>query len=172
MDTDGFNASSGGMKSLVGRSAVVGSIVEFLTLGGIGMWVVGEAGVGKSAVAKAVEEFLGSGFPLVRLSASPSLASVPFGALAPLLKEISVEDISSPLAVIRSVTRSLRRLQDSGPLIPIVIVDDAHVLDGSSAAILAQVVSAGNARLFALSRPVPGIPAEIVDLWREGLVSR
>lgn len=172
MDRDALNADSHRVKSLVGRTRLVDSIVEALTLNGVGIWLVGEAGLGKSAVAKAVEESLESGVPCLRLTASRALMPVPFGALSPLLNELSVEDITSPLAIMRSAIRSLRQLPRGPASTPIVIVDDAHLLDAGSMAILSQLVSAGEARLFALSRAVPGIPGEIVELWREGLVTR
>ncbi len=165
-----FRSSSG--LPLVGRSTAIASIVNCLNLEKRGVLVVADAGLGKSAVVKALETSLNPGSRYIRLSASRSLQSVPFGALAPLLSSLAVEDIRSPVAVVGTVIRSLKQLPGKKSSVPIVIVDDAHVLDESSAAVLAQVVSAGAGRLVALSRPVPGPPDEIAALWREGLLRR
>lgn len=157
---------------LVGRSTALRSMLDCLIREETGLLVVAEAGLGKSAVAKALASSLHPGSRYIILPASRSLQSVPFGALAPLLDSLAVEDSRSPIAVVRTVIRSLKQLPGKKTSIPIVIVDDAHVLDESSAAILGQIVSAGAGQLVALSRPVPGPPDEIVALWREGLLRR
>lgn len=172
MGTGAFDHHCSGAESLVGRSVVISDIAGALTAESISIWVVGAPGVGKTAVAGAVEQSLGSGLPFVHLAASSSLSTVPFGALVPLLGELSVRDISSPLAVIRRTVRSLKQISGRKPEVPIIMVDDAHFLDEGSAAILAQVVTAGEGRLFALSRDMPRVPEDIVGLWRDGMVRR
>lgn len=159
---------------LVGRARLVEDIVAALDeSGGFGVMIVGAAGMGKTAVARSVLKRLNWTAPVLRITGGPSLRSIPFGALAPYLHTLSVADAGSPVAVLRAVLghltgESTGRTQHP----PLLVIDDAHELDSSSSALLAQLVSARRAKVLVMSRDVTTAPVEFRSLGADGLLAR
>lgn len=157
---------------LVGRDEVLTAVLRSLVpANGAGSVVVGESGLGKTAIADTVEALLGKTQPTFRISGSPSLSTVPFGALAPYVSSLPVADITSSLAVLHTVMAAVEQAA-SGRNTPVLVVDDAHDLDDASTSVIAQVVTSGAAQLLALANPEQGLPAEIAALWNDGLLVR
>ncbi|WP_026819299.1 helix-turn-helix transcriptional regulator [Arthrobacter castelli] len=158
---------------LVGRSHAISTILGHLRGAETpGVLVVGDPGMGKTAVAQAVMASLTPDDGCVRLTAGPSLSRIPFGALTPLLTRMSVADVSSPEAVVRGVREYLLEMNRRNRRAPVIIADDAHALDEESATVLSQLVGSGVARLLVLARAAPGPPDELLSLWRDGLLDR
>ena len=104
-----------------------------------GAVVVGDAGIGKSHVARAIAARLRTrGARVEHLLATEAASTVPFGALAGLLEPAS-EASGDLLDVLRTAGTRLARLA-RGALFAMV-VDDAHRLDPASAALLLQLVT-------------------------------
>lgn len=129
-------------------------------------------GIGKSMLTEAVTERLSAEMIIVQIHGSSSLASVPFGVLAPYTAELNAEDSVSPVAVLRSVWRYFEKLKASKDAPLLVLVDDAHHLDESTASIVADMISAGWATVLAAGRPRPGLPQPLAQLWYDGLADR
>jgi DNA-binding CsgD family transcriptional regulator len=159
--------------ALVGRTETIDGIVAALHVpAGFGAMVVGEPGVGKTALARAVVQRLGESVAVFSITGGTSLRRIPFGALAPYLQGLSVEDVGSPVAILRSLMKHLPAPQGRAQETPLFVVDDAHELDESTCALLAQLVSARRAKLLVLSRATPHPPAEFLALSRDGLLVR
>jgi DNA-binding CsgD family transcriptional regulator/tetratricopeptide (TPR) repeat protein len=107
----------------------------------------GAAGAGKTRLA---EECLASvaerGFVVAQATASAAAGSVPLGAVAHLLP--AGVDLSDPVAGFAAVAASLRRAGGRR----VVLLDDLHLLDGTSAVLLRQLMDAGVLRLLATVR--------------------
>ena len=137
--------------------------------------VVGEAGVGKSALLGYAEE-QASGMQLLRARGVQSEAQIPFGGLLELLRPALplIGRIPGPQAAALESALALRRASahgrfavgaatlsllaaysDAAPVA--VLVDDAHWLDGSSA----------DALLFAFRRLIAD-PVAVILAVREG----
>ncbi|WP_159615763.1 helix-turn-helix transcriptional regulator [Arthrobacter zhaoguopingii] len=158
---------------LVGRSKIIDGILTALhDPAGFGAMVVGEPGVGKTALARAVVQQLGGAAEVFPITGGSSLRRIPFGALSPYLQGLSVEEVGSPVAILRSLMKHLPAPRGRSPHLPLFVVDDAHELDESTCALLAQLVSARRARLLILSRAAPHPPAEFLALSRDGLLMR
>ncbi|MET8100370.1 LuxR C-terminal-related transcriptional regulator [Streptomyces sp. NPDC005236] len=133
---------------LVGRQSHLDSFRKELSDGRIRGWLVcGPAGVGKTRLT---EEFLGLAAAAerrtVKAVASRAAAQVPLGAIAHILP--ASVDMTDPVQGFRAVAEALSGL----PQPTVVLVDDLHLLDNSSAALLGQLLDSGTIVLIGTAR--------------------
>jgi DNA-binding CsgD family transcriptional regulator len=135
-----------------------------------GAVIVGEAGIGKSHVARAVAARLRTrGARVEHVLATEAASTVPFGALAGLLEPAS-EASGDLLDVLRTAGARLARLARGAPLA--VVVDDAHRLDPASAALLLQLVTRHGIRVLATVRAGVPVPDAVTSLWKDAALLR
>ncbi len=153
---------------LVARSAEVEAVTRAVEFGA-GAVISGDAGVGKTALAGAVADGLAErGAAVVRVQATAAGRSIPFAALGPLLPADTPG--FHPALMPSMVLRSLSGMSGRGR--PVLLVDDAQLLDDHSAAALLIVLQQGGARALVTVR-TGGRPADAVTaLWKEGLLER
>ncbi|MBU9766262.1 ATP-binding protein [Mycobacterium sp. TNTM28] len=126
-----------------------------------GAALLGPAGVGKTSVARTAAEHLASDFRrVVWITGTESTAAVPFAAVSHL--------IDIPAA--GRTADVLRAARDALGSDLLLIVDDAHLLDRLSAALVHQLAVSGAATLI-LTASTPA-PDDIAALWDDGLVNR
>lgn len=135
-----------------------------------GLVLAGMAGVGKTRLAlEALGSARAQGLVAEWAVATKSAASIPFGALAHLLP---VRDAlsSNRLALLQWSADALVARADGGRLV--LGVDDAHLLDDASAALVHQLVLTD--RVFPVVTVRTGEPTAdpIVSLWKDGLATR
>jgi DNA-binding NarL/FixJ family response regulator len=136
---------------------------------GAGVLLVGEAGIGKTALAAAVIDQLPTP-PLARLVATAAGRSIPFGALSSLLP-LDLTAIH-PALVVQQLTTRLRHSAGPRRVPPVLVVDDAQLLDPQSAAALLTLVTSGTLRLLATVRSGSDPSDAVTALWKEHLVER
>ena len=126
-----------------------------------GAVLIGPAGVGKTTLARAAAERLASEFSRVDwVTATRPAAAIPFAAFRQL---IDVPDTGKTAEVLRSAREAL----GDGRLL---VVDDAHLLDRLSAALVYQLAVSGAASLIVTVAPNgPGLD-EISALWHDDLL--
>lgn len=126
-----------------------------------GAALLGPPGVGKTALARTAAEHLGPDFGrVVWITGTESAAAVPFAAVAQLI-DVPVTGRSA------DVLRAAREALGSDLLL---IVDDAHLLDKLSAALVYQLAVSGAAALVVTASAQA--PAHVAALWEDGLVNR
>jgi hypothetical protein len=129
--------------------------------------IAGGAGVGKSRLLEAAAEGARAGGVRVLppVLATRAAAAIPFGAFAELVPD-SIASLTGP-ALLRAVTASLRRHgQDGRP--PLLVVDDAHLLDAASAALVLNLATAGGAVVMVVTlRSGEPCPDAITALWKD-----
>ncbi|MCW2898576.1 MAG: LuxR family transcriptional regulator [Streptosporangiaceae bacterium] len=141
------------------------SILSGRSAGGVA--VAGPAGVGKSRLAAEALSALEQ-FTVVRVEATTAAAQIPFGAFAHLLPaQPPVSGIVNP---IRWATEALRAGAGEGTLL--LAVDDAHLLDPASAALVHHLVLHRKARLLATVRSGRRAADPVVALWKDDLIHR
>ncbi len=135
---------------------------------GIGLAILGPAGVGKSRVlhevaARADE----SSMTVLSIVASASTRSIPFAPFVELLPAGPTQD---ELMMLTAARATLEQLGQSGGVV--LAIDDAHQLDRVSLAFLLSVVSSHAATVVMTSRTGEPMPSDLVDLWTNGVVER
>ncbi len=158
---------------LVGCSELVASIGTALQHPDrLGVLLAGDAGLGKSTLARAVLRHLGPTVTPYWIFPAAAMAELPFGALAPYLDSFPLPESESWLSVLHRMERVLGRRLDAGEPQALVIVEDAWNLDTDSSKVLAQLAVSGLLKLLVLSRPRSGPSAAFHSLWDEGMLRR
>lgn len=132
---------------------------------GASVILTGEAGTGKTRLAQAV---LADADPqrvwTLRAAGSEAAATIPFGALAPLLPPIEAQP--GALALLGAVRQDLDARV--GDRLIVLHVDDLQLLDPGSATLLHQLVTTGTCRLLGTARSGTPVPDAVESLWRDG----
>ncbi|MHA7287367.1 AAA family ATPase [Arthrobacter sp. MDT3-44] len=156
---------------LVGREWLLSRLLdEFRGPSGFGVVLLGEAGVGKTAVADAFVAELDPSTTVLPVTGSAVLTDVQFGALSAYLYGLPPEDLVRPVAVMRRLVQHLSGTAPSGAELPLLLVDDAHDLDAGTVGLLAQLVGGRKVRALILTRSVPGLPPGFEELASDGLL--
>lgn len=155
---------------LIGRDREVERVAAAWQRGSGGVVLAGEAGVGKSRVAReALRRADALGHATAAVIATRAAAELPLGALAALL----------PIADTRPgrredlIQRAVAAISGPGPGKRLMLlVDDAHLLDAPSAAVLLELTASNRAFVVATVRTGLPAPDAVVALWREGIAER
>ena len=156
---------------LVGRNEELAAILEAIgATERIGVVVAGEAGVGKTRLAREVLAMARARGLATRWAvATQAAATIPLGALAQLLPDLG-ERTPSQAQLLRGAAAALQEQAGSRRLV--LGVDDAHLLDDSSAALVQQLAAAPHVFVLATLRSGEPAPDPIIALWKDGLAER
>ena len=127
-----------------------------------GIVVIGDAGVGKTTLARLVTRSLPS--PVRWVAGTESARSIPLGVFAHLAGSATSRD---PVGVLAAARENI--LADGRSVIG---VDDAHLLDQLSATLLHQLALDGSVRIVATVRTGESVPDAITSLWKDGYLQR
>ncbi len=156
---------------LVGRRAEVEALRAVIgDVGANGVVLAGAAGVGKTRLAReALAQAEAAGRDVEWVAATRAAASIPFGAVSQLLppSERSGDDR------LNTLRRAAALFAERGHGRPLVLaIDDAHLLDDASAALVHLLVLRGLALVLATVRTGAPAPDSVVALWKDGLARR
>ncbi|MCY0904965.1 LuxR C-terminal-related transcriptional regulator [Arthrobacter sp. H14-L1] len=156
----------------VDRGGILAAVVQSLRSKDCpAVFVVADMGLGASSLLHRLGDEIDGEVAIVAIHSSPSLTQVPYGALAPYLRDASPADMSSPIALLRTLWAQFQLGEESAKPV-LLLIDDAHALDDATAGLVAQLVLAGWAKLAASCKPNPGIPGPLLELWRDGAAER
>ncbi len=127
-----------------------------------GIVLIGDAGVGKTTLARLVTQSLGVRVQWV--AATESARSIPLGVFAHLVGTATSRD---PVAFLSTARESIIAEGHS-----VIGVDDAHLLDELSATLLHQLALDGSVRIVATVRTGETVPDAITTLWKDGYLRR
>lgn len=140
---------------------------------GPGVVVAGPPGVGKTRLAvECLREAEQAGLAIFRTTATRSAATLPFGAMAPLLpvggRSLgAVDDLADLLR--RTATELI---EQAGDRRVVLSVDNAHLLDDASATLVHQLAATGAACVLVTALTGLRAPDPVQALWRDRLVER
>src|SRR3954465_474394 len=99
----------------------------------------GAAGVGKTRLAQeSLDQAAAAGHPHARATATRAASRIPFAAIAHLLPMPPAQ--TDPMAVFAALRAALRNRAAGGTGRFVLLVDDLHLLDATSAALLGQLL--------------------------------
>lgn len=141
-----------------GRTGETARAVAALRTSGA-VLLVGEAGAGKTHLARALAP------DALWITGTPATAALPFGALSAYLPRSPGGDVPAAL---------LKRLSDRVHRGCFVVVDDAHLLDDGSAALLADLCALAAAPVWFIvgARDGMGVPDRLTRLGSGGRTPR
>jgi DNA-binding CsgD family transcriptional regulator/type II secretory pathway predicted ATPase ExeA len=154
----------------VGRTAELARADSLLSAG-TGVVIAGEAGIGKSALARQIMRRAASrGARAGLVEGHAAAADIPFGALAGVLADVmGSEPPVHPSEVARRIPGALGAAPGDQV---VLVVDDAHLLDDSSAKVL-LVLASGRTATVVMTISQPGSPrGGVRRLWLDGLCER
>ncbi|WP_199743854.1 LuxR family transcriptional regulator [Verrucosispora sp. FIM060022] len=135
---------------------------------GRGMFFTGSAGIGKSRLLReGMAALPAESYAVWWIAASATTAAMPFGGLVQVLPVEQPQGLS-PAGILRWAVDVLQQ-QAAGRRI-VLAVDDAHLLDPPSAALVHLVARSENACVVGTLRDGEQIPLPIRALWTDGLV--
>jgi hypothetical protein len=159
---------------LVGRDRLIEDIERSYRTqcnngGCAGVVMLGRAGVGRTRLAReAVAHLSRSGCASWSTIVTRSASGTPLGALAPL----PVTGDPPPDNRIDALTAMATRADAAPDLRPVVAIDDAHLLDDASAALVLRVAAENRAFLILTARAHEPMPDAVTALWMTGLAQR
>lgn len=151
-----------------GRAGEVARIVSGLVDSDsyFGVVVAGEAGVGKSRLAREVLSAVSDRCETRWVVASRSGRALPLGAFSEWIHEAG----SDPTLLVSSVIDALTGSRGDRPVV--IGLDDAHQLDDLSAFVVHQLVHRRLAKIVATVRNRENAPDAITALWKDSYVER
>ncbi|OBI34838.1 helix-turn-helix transcriptional regulator [Mycobacterium colombiense] len=130
-----------------------------------GVVLVGDSGIGKSMLARALASVAESRGATVRyVLASQTCSLVPLGAFC---RSLTIDAPLQPVTMLAAAQATLERQENL-----VVVVDDAHLLDPLSAILVQQLAASGSARLIMTIRSGSNAPDAVTALWKEQLLLR
>jgi DNA-binding CsgD family transcriptional regulator len=156
---------------LVGRVGELAELERLLGPGGGpgGVALFGDAGVGKTRlVAEVVDARRAEGMAVEWVRATEAARNIPLGSFAHLLAP--VDDAHLPDDLLHLALAGLR--ERSGDRSLVLAVDDAHLLDESSVALLHLAVTQSNVQVLVSVRTAEPLPPGLVGLWKDELLVR
>jgi DNA-binding NarL/FixJ family response regulator len=135
-----------------------------------GVVIAGAAGVGKTRLASEVLAAAQARGLATRWAVATQAASaIPFGALAQLLPD-GGEHAPNQAQLLRRAGSALQTQAGSRRLV--LGVDDAHLLDGLSAALVHQLAATSAVFVLVTVRTGKPVPDPILAIWKDGLAER
>jgi ATP/maltotriose-dependent transcriptional regulator MalT len=166
--------AASGTWPLVGRDAELRRMAELLHSGPRGLVLAGPAGVGKTRLATEFLELAEhEGATVLRIAATHASAALPLGVFAPLLVDVLGREPENrfPRAnLIHHCAGAIVAAAKGRRLV--LMVDNAHLLDDSSASLVRQMVAADAAFVVATLLTGEAIPEAILALWKDDSVVR
>jgi DNA-binding CsgD family transcriptional regulator len=137
--------------------------------GPVGAVLAGSPGAGKTVLAReCVERATASGHRVEWVVGSPATASIPLGALGPLLPEPVAA--TSPERLLHGAFQAFRTAVSGRRML--LAVDDLQWLDEVSAALINRLAEAGDVAIVGTMRSRTPAPQAVTDLWRADRVER
>jgi DNA-binding CsgD family transcriptional regulator len=153
---------------LIGRAEEIAFLTEAITERG-GAVVGGAAGVGKTRLAREVSAAL-PGWHVEWATATRAASDLPLGGVAGLGLADEETPFQGRAGLLSRLTEILAGRSGGRPML--VVVDDAHLLDGLSAALVHHLSTSGAAAVLVTMRSGEQPPSAVVSLYKDAPLPR
>jgi DNA-binding CsgD family transcriptional regulator len=164
----------GGRWPLVGRESELGRLRTLITGIARGVVLAGPAGVGKTRLSLELVELARlADTTIIQVGATRAASSLPLGAFAPFLPTMTPGEVvpaENRIELLQRCARAIVATARGHRLL--LVVDDAHLLDDTSATLVQQLVAVEGAIVVATLRDDEATPDPIVALWKDNGVER
>jgi DNA-binding CsgD family transcriptional regulator/tetratricopeptide (TPR) repeat protein len=156
---------------LVGREPLLQRLAATMSEGAApSVEIFGDAGVGKTRLAAELHRQQRTGRRHVAwVSASRPASAIPFAAFSELLT-IPPGSVDQPGLMARLLDELRAGANDAGPIV--LTIDDAHLLDTHSTALVHLAIGHRVASVVMTIRSGLTVPSVLTRLWKEGLAER
>jgi DNA-binding CsgD family transcriptional regulator len=135
-----------------------------------GLVIGGQAGIGKTRLLREGLTYLGTQrVKVLAAAATNATSNLPFGGLASVLPPRQPEGLSQA-GLLKWAIDAL--LAEAGELRAVLAVDDIHLLDPLSAALVYFAARSGHVTVYATIRSGERVPDPVRALWTEALAER
>ena len=140
------------------------------------VFLTSDSGLGASTILRKLVADAKSHVPVVPVHGSQSLAKIPFGVLTPYLGGLEAPSEAFRLGVLRELLAEIDRQE--GTLdennsesrdLPLIVIDDAHLIDEGTAEVVVSLVLAGAANVVVSHSSRHKLPAPLPKLWVTGV---
>lgn len=157
--------------AFTGREDMVEAVQDALSsLECVGAVLVGEAGVGKTALMQQVLSAQAENLHILRIRGSKGSRNQAFRPVNFLLSELEADVVEHPVTVLQAVSELLNR-QARGRRV-VLAVDNVEYLDPSSASLIGQLVLSGTAIVLLTAQDFAAADPLFAALWRDGSLRR
>ncbi|MBD7996096.1 AAA family ATPase [Arthrobacter sp. Sa2CUA1] len=154
---------------LAGRTEAVRSVLGAVESGS-GAVIVGQEGIGKTALANHVAAAVADRFHVVYVRGSAVSARSSYGALGWLLSDLPEGILNDPVRVLAELKTYLRHRAAGKPVL--LILDNAHELDPQSQMVTAQLARQQAVKLLATTPDLLRCGDGLLRLWSDGVLRR
>jgi len=140
-----------------------------------------EMGLGTTSLLRELAKTMQLHSSVISLHGTPSLAGIPFGALAPYLKRTTPALVVSHVDAIREILALLEDQDaqlhqslnhDVGIGIPLLIIDEADYLDRATAEVVVRLIQSGHVKAVVSHRAAHELVDPLPRLWEHGLAEK
>ncbi|MDN5773015.1 MAG: LuxR C-terminal-related transcriptional regulator [Brevibacterium aurantiacum] len=152
---------------ILGYTDEVTAVVKSLTdPDGCGALIIGAAGIGKTTMMNTALARLDKETPVLRFRGSETLRDRDLGILEILLSQSGSATTVGAGAALSAIGRALSmRYSDS---VPIVLIDNANLVDATSLSVLTQLAVAGRTKLLIAAESIRPPIDLVTSLWLSG----
>ncbi|WP_434992958.1 LuxR C-terminal-related transcriptional regulator [Arthrobacter sp. Ld5] len=155
----------------VGRADVLRAVEAALGApGSVGAVLVGEAGVGKTAVVQQVLASHAESLYVLRIRGSRGFRHQAYRPVNFLLSELEGDVVEHPVMALRAVADFLNHHARGRRVV--LAVDNVEYLDPSSATLIGQLVLGGTAGVLLTAQDFAAADPQFAGLWRDGSLCR
>lgn len=153
---------------LVGRDQVVAKITQTLGSATHGILLAGEPGTGKTVLLEHLGRTLAGDLFPVSVRGSSIGARTEYGAFRFLLDAMETDQGKHPVSVFQKLSKLLH-VRARGRMV-VLLVDNAHLLDGLAAATIGLLVRSEQVRAVIACSGIGTLSTDLVALWKDGLL--
>ncbi|SEE64961.1 regulatory protein, luxR family [Arthrobacter alpinus] len=134
-----------------------------------GLVLLGSGGVGKTTLARSVENEISGHVHVVKLFGSATETAVPYGLWGVQLARLHSQNENTPNSIIQGIADLIQA--DADGLDVVLVIDDLPGVDTLSMGVLMHLIFSGIVKVLVLARSTNDLPEDLMWLRKDGMLS-